>query len=57
MVSEANRDDGCDDGPQRGALDRFLSGLSEFIFESKLGVADVQLVDYLSDMMLRFVRV
>lgn len=42
--------------PQRSAIERFFSGLSEYIFESKLGVADVQLVDYLSDMLLRSVR-
>lgn len=40
----------------RTVLDRFFSGLSECIFESKLGIADVQLVDYLSDMLQRFVR-
>ena len=57
MVSEPNKDQAYDDVPQLGALDRFLGGLSEFIFQSKLGVADVQLVDYLSDMLLRFVRV
>ena len=38
------------------AIERFFRGISEFIFHSKLGVADVQLVDYVSDMMLRFVR-
>lgn len=38
------------------ALERFFSGLSEYIFYGRLGVADVQLVDYLSDMLLRFVR-
>lgn len=57
MVAEPNRDHANDDVPERGALDRFLGGLSEFIFQSKLGVADVQLVDYVSDMLLRFVRV
>lgn len=41
----------------RSTIERFFSGLSEYIFQSKLGVADVQLVDYLSDMLLRFVRV
>ena len=40
----------------RSSIDRFFSGLSEYIFESKLGVADVQLVDYVSNIMLRFVR-
>ncbi len=41
----------------RSTIERFFSGLSEYIFQSRLGVADVQLVDYLSDMLLRFVRV
>ena len=43
--------------PERSTLERFLSGLSEYIFQSKLGVADVQLIDYISDMLLRFARV
>lgn len=38
-------------------IERFFRGISEFIFHTKLGVADVQLVDYVSDLMLRFVRV
>jgi hypothetical protein len=41
---------------RRTVLERFFTGLSEYIFESRLGVADVQLVDYLSDLLLRFVR-
>lgn len=45
------------DSPNRSPIERFFRGLSECIFHSKLGVADVQLVDYVSDMMLRFVRV
>jgi hypothetical protein len=44
------------DGGRRTVLERFFAGLSEYIFQSRLGVADVQLVDYLSDMLLRFVR-
>ncbi|MEM8667376.1 MAG: hypothetical protein AAGG48_07665 [Planctomycetota bacterium] len=41
----------------RSTIERFFSGLSEYIFQSRLGVVDVQLVDYLSDMLFRFVRV
>jgi len=41
---------------QRTTLDRFFAGLSECIFQSRLGVADVEMVDYLSNLMLRFVR-
>ena len=46
-----------DDSPNRSTIERFFSGLSEYIFQSKLGVVDVQLIDYVSDMMLRFVRI
>lgn len=46
-----------DDGSEgRSTLERFFAGLSEYIFESQLGIADVQMIDYLSDLMLRFVR-
>lgn len=45
------------DESQPGVLNRFFGGLSECIFYTKLGVADVQLVDYVSDLLLRFVRV
>lgn len=41
---------------KRTSLERFLAGLSESVFLGKLGIADVQLVDYLSDLLLRFVR-
>ena len=46
-----------DETTNRSPIERFFGGLSEYIFEAKLGVADVQLVDYVSDMLLRFVRV
>lgn len=42
---------------KRSTLDRFLGGLNEFIFHTKLGVADVQMIDYVNDLLLRFVRV
>lgn len=45
-----------DDARRLTVLDRFFAGLSEYIFQSRLGVADVQLVDYLSDLLMRFVR-
>lgn len=53
MESEKNSNHDSD----RSTLERFFCGLSEYIFQSRLGVADVQLVDYLSDMLFRFVRV
>lgn len=46
----------ADGEPKRSALDRFISGIAESIFLGRLGVVDVQLVDYVSDMLLRFVR-
>ena len=58
-MKQPNQPGESSDGPmsnRRSALERFFSGLSEYIFHGQLGVADVQLVDYLSDMMLRFVR-
>ncbi len=38
-------------------LARFFRGISEFIFHSKLGVADVQMVDYVSDLLMRYNRI
>ncbi|MEX2175100.1 MAG: hypothetical protein WD872_12115 [Pirellulaceae bacterium] len=43
--------------PTRGSvLARYFSGLCEYIFESRIGIADPPLVDYLSDLMQRFAR-
>lgn len=38
------------------AIGRYFAGLCEFIFHSRLGVADPPLVDYLSDLLIRFAR-
>ena len=38
-------------------LQRYFTGLAEFVFQSQLGVADPPLVDYVSSLLLRFVRV
>jgi hypothetical protein len=44
-------------GENAGAtLERFFSGLSEYVFFSQLGVADTELVDYISDLLVRFSR-
>ena len=37
-------------------LQHFLSGLAEYVFQTQLGVADPPLVDYVSDLIYRFVR-
>src|SRR4051794_12875551 len=40
--------------PQGNSLRRFFAGLAEHVFESRLGLADPPLVDYLSGMLPRF---
>jgi hypothetical protein len=35
---------------------RFFTGLTEFAFEARLGVADPPLIDYLAELLVRFVR-
>jgi hypothetical protein len=37
-------------------LERFFVGLTEFVFHSHLGVADTQMVDYVSELLVRFTR-
>jgi hypothetical protein len=57
MEPDREPDRDLSDDRDRSSLERFFVGLSECIFHSRLGVVDVQLVDYIGDMMLRFVRV
>lgn len=37
-------------------LDRFFLGVSEYVFHTRLGVVDTQLVDYISALLIRFTR-
>lgn len=37
-------------------LQRFFAGITENVFQVQLGVADVCVVDYVSDLLVRFVR-
>ena len=37
-------------------LKRFFSGLSEYAFYSHLGCTDMELVDYISDLLVRFTK-
>lgn len=37
-------------------LQRFFAGLAEHIFQVELGVADPPLIDYLSQLLIRFIR-
>ena len=43
-------------GSKRLALERYFSGLTEQTFQSRLGVVDPPLVDYLIDLLVRFVK-
>ncbi|MCA9198804.1 MAG: hypothetical protein KDA87_14750 [Planctomycetales bacterium] len=37
-------------------LRRFFSGMAEFTFQTHLGVADPPLIDYISDLLIRFIN-
>lgn len=39
-----------------GTLRKFFAGMSEYVFYSHLGVADTQLIDYVSDLLVRFTK-
>src|SRR4029079_5659656 len=39
-----------------GVLSRVFEGICEYVFEGRLGLADPPLVDYISNLMLRFAR-
>ncbi|MGE0608806.1 MAG: hypothetical protein AB7O62_17055 [Pirellulales bacterium] len=45
-----------DPGQSRTDLQRYFSGLTEQTFETQLGVADPTLIDYIADLLTRFVR-
>jgi len=38
-------------------LQRYFAGLSEYVFQAHLGVVDPQLIEYVANLLLRFVRV
>jgi hypothetical protein len=42
------------DIPSGNCLRRYFAGLTEFVFESRLGIVDPPLIDYLSLLLLRF---
>lgn len=44
-------------GEKLSSLNRFFVGLSEYVFHSQLGVVDTELVDYVSQLLIRFTRV
>jgi len=40
----------------KNRLRHFFAGLSEHVFQTRLGVVDTQLTDYITDMLIRFTR-
>jgi len=45
-----------DDNSSFDIIQRYFAGLAENTFQSQLGVVDPPLVDYVSDMLVRFIR-
>ena len=43
--------------PAGTTLQRYFMGVAEYVFQTQLGVVDVSLIDYLSDLLIRFVRI
>ena len=42
--------------PNYSPIERYFAGLAENTFQSQLGVVDPPLIDYLTDMLIRFIR-
>lgn len=42
--------------PSDSPLTRYLSGLAEHVFQTRLGIADPSVSDYISDLLIRFTR-
>lgn len=40
----------------RSTISRYFSGLCESTFQTRMGVADPSLIDYLSELLIRFIR-
>jgi hypothetical protein len=43
-------------GPRALAIDRFFAGITEYTFQTRLGVADPPLLEYLTRLLTRFIR-
>ncbi len=50
------RDSTNDPQKNRSPIHRYFAGLTETTFQSQLGVVDPAMVDYVSDLLVRFVR-
>jgi hypothetical protein len=42
--------------PATTTLQRYFTGIAEHVFQTQLGVVDVSMIDYLSNLLIRFVR-
>ena len=42
--------------PNRSAMQRYFAGLAESTFQAQLGIVDPPLIDYVSGLLIRFVR-
>ena len=42
--------------PNKSAMRRYFAGLAETTFQAQLGIADPPMIDYVSELLIRFVR-
>ena len=42
--------------PKHSAMQRYFAGLAETTFQTQLGIADPRMIDYVSGLLIRFVR-
>ena len=54
MTEQWNTEQGND--PNRKIIDRYFAGIAENTFHTQLGVVDPPLVNYVTDLLVRFVR-
>lgn len=40
----------------RSSVSRFFAGVTEFAFQCRMGIADPPLIDYISDLLVRFIQ-
>lgn len=57
-MQDSRSDEWSDDSTERNRSlsERFFTGVTEYAFHTRLGVIDPPLVDYLSELLVRFVR-
>lgn len=55
-MPDPHHDDAAEHPKAEGVLHRYLCGVAEQTFQAELGVADPSLIDYVSDLLIRFIR-